>query len=130
MVFSGRLDPPLKAFESMFFLLLTLLFGMAIVCWLLLERPAGVVVRLDPVKVIVPMRGCHRVTVKLTADRRSILDSLVDRGHCVGVSRIDPERPFRFVPIALRCVKELLRAYILFWLSLPQLHFLYPRYVR
>ncbi len=130
MVFSGRLDPPLKAFESMFFLLLTLLFGMAIVRWLLQKRPAGAAVRLDPVKVVVPMCGCHRVAVRLTADRRSILDSLVDRGHCLGVSRIVPERPFRFVPIALRCVKELLRADKLFWLSLPQRPFFYPKYMR
>ncbi len=106
---------PLKHFESMFFLLLTLLFGTAFVCWLLQKRPSVAVVRLDCVEVIVPVRGCHWKTVMLVADRRSISDGLVDRrGCCLGMGRIASERPNRHVLIALRCVKELLRAYTLF----------------
>ncbi len=111
----------------MFFLLLTLLFGTMFASWLLRKQPAGVVVGLDPVKVIVPGRGCGRGPM-LTADRRSSLDYLVIRGHCLEVGRIDPERSFSFVPIALRCVKELLRAHILFRFYLSRRLFSCPSF--
>ena len=113
----------------MFFLLLTLLFGTAFICWLLRKQPAVAVVRLDRVEVIGPACGCRWVPMELTADRRSISDSLEDRGYRLGMERIAVGKHDRYVPIALFCVKEPLRAYNPSSLCLPELVLSCPRYI-
>jgi hypothetical protein len=83
------------------------------------KRSSVATVGLAPVKVIVQVRGC-RPNAMLTAERRSFSDGQATSGHCLGVRGIVPEGLFREVPITLRCVKELLRAYRFFWLSRPK----------